>query len=302
MATDLLLVRAPSGRQLSVAEWGDPRGTPVFLLHGTFGSRLGRRPEDAALRDAGIRAVTYDRPGYGLSDRMPGRTVADCAADVAVIADTLGVDRFAVSGGSGGAPHALAVAAGLPDRVQRARFVSGFAPYDAEGLDYFAGMDPMNVREMQLDVEVAEGRVDVQVLHDHLRQWADDDLAGMSEDPGSSFLDDWDLGEADRAHLARPDLHASNLETTREAHRTGVWGWVDDDLAFVRPWGFDVRDIRVPVQVRYGAQDVIVPAAHSAWIGRHVPGAKVIVDAEVGHFTPPERSVEQLAAWLRGGG
>ncbi len=125
MATDLLLVPAGAGRHLSVAEWGDHCGIPVFLLHGTFGSRLAHRPEDALLCEAGIRAITYDRPGYGLSDRVAGRTVADCAADVATIADALAIPRFAVSGTSGGAPHALAVAAGLPDRVLQSWFISG---------------------------------------------------------------------------------------------------------------------------------------------------------------------------------
>ncbi len=162
-------------------------------------------------------------------------------------------------------------------------------------------MDDMNVQLMGMAVDVAEGRVSVDVLHDHFRGLADADLARKAEDPATNFFDDWDLDESDRAYLARPDVHASRLESAREAHRTGVWGWVDDDLAFVRPWGFDVRNIRVPVQVRYGAKDVIVPAAHSAWIGRHVPGADVVVDAEVGHFTPPERFVKALADWLHAG-
>ncbi len=124
-------IEQADGRQLAYAVWGDPAGFPVVVLHGTPGCRLNRYPDEQALAAAGIRVITYDRPGYGGSDRDPGRQVAGCVADVAAIADAVGVDRFAVSGGSGGGPHALAVAAGLPDRVTRAGCAVGFAPYGA---------------------------------------------------------------------------------------------------------------------------------------------------------------------------
>ena len=96
------------GRTLAFCEWGDPKGTPVFSLHGTPGSRVTRHPDAEVYRRAGVRAITYDRAGYGLSTRLPGRSIAHAAADVATIADALGIERFAVTGGSGGAPHSLA--------------------------------------------------------------------------------------------------------------------------------------------------------------------------------------------------
>ena len=132
------VVRAPDRRSLSVESVGDPDGTPVFLLHGTPGSRKGPRPRGIVLYRLGIRLISYDRPGYPGSDRLPGRTVADAAEDVRIIAEFFEIDRFSVVGRSGGAPHALACAALLSDQVISAAALGSLAPYDAEGLDWSA--------------------------------------------------------------------------------------------------------------------------------------------------------------------
>jgi pimeloyl-ACP methyl ester carboxylesterase len=117
------------------------------MLHGTPGSRVGPSPKGRVLYELGVRLISYDRPGYGGSDRMASRLVADVAADVVAIADHLEVGRFAVIGRSGGGPHALACAAMLPERVTRAGVLVSIAPQGAEGLDWFAGMAESNIRE-----------------------------------------------------------------------------------------------------------------------------------------------------------
>jgi pimeloyl-ACP methyl ester carboxylesterase len=221
-------IEQADGRQLAYAVWGDPAGSPVVVLHGTPGCRLNRYPDERALAAAGIRVITYDRPGYGRSDRHPGRQIASCVADVAAIADAVGVDRFAVSGASGGGPHALAVAAGLPDRVTRACCAVGFAPYGAPGLDWYAGMDPENVKEFGWTLA---GEAE---LHRELARAAADMVARVAQDPTRMLGDDWDLAEADQAVLADPLVHQVTREAVPESVATGVWGWVDDDLAFVR--------------------------------------------------------------------
>jgi pimeloyl-ACP methyl ester carboxylesterase len=288
--TRLTMVTAADGRALGVARWGAPDGAAVLSLHGTPGSRLGRPPDEEALRRADINLVTYDRPGYGASDRAPGRRVVDCVADIESIVDALGVGRFAVTGSSGGGAHALAVTARLPDRVTMAQCVVGAAPFDAPGLDWLAGMDPENVEEFGWALGGE------QVLHPELVRLAAEDLARMGADPTQLFSDDWQLAEADRRILARSDVQTMFVEQNVEALRPGVWGWVDDDLAFLRPWGFDVAEIRVPVVVRYGRQDVMVPAAHGDWLARHIPGAEVHVDPEAGHVVSPEATVARLTA------
>ena len=288
MTQRLIPVSVDGGRVVTAAEWGDPDGFPVFSLHGTPGSRLGRPPLEGAVRDLGIRLITYDRPGYGGSTRHAGRRVVDCVADVAAIADALSIGQFAITGGSGGGPHCLAVAARLPDRVLRARCVVGVAPFGAEDLDFYAGMDPENVKELGL---AQQGET---VLQPALEEMAAADLERIAADPSKLLSDDWELAEADRAVLADPRMHTVLAEMTREAFRTGVWGWVDDDLAFLQPWGFDLAEIRVPVEVHYGAQDVLVPAAHGAWLARNVPNAQVTVNEDAGHLAGPDRMLQLL--------
>lgn len=117
----------------------------MFLLHGTPGSRLGPAPRPSVLYRMGIRLITFDRPGYGGSDRSLGRTVSAAADDVRLIADALGIGRFGVVGRSGGAPHALACAALIPERIARAGSLVGLAPPDAADLDWFDGMTEANV-------------------------------------------------------------------------------------------------------------------------------------------------------------
>jgi pimeloyl-ACP methyl ester carboxylesterase len=141
-------VTAADGRTLAIAECGDPDGFPVFLLHGTPGSRFAGQGDASVYAGVGARVITYDRPGYGGSDRFRGRRVVDCVADVAAIADSLSIERFGVTGGSWGGPHSLAVAARLPERVARAACVAGVAPFDMPGFDWFAGMDAVNIDEL----------------------------------------------------------------------------------------------------------------------------------------------------------
>jgi pimeloyl-ACP methyl ester carboxylesterase len=293
MARDGQVATAADGRTLAFAEWGDPAGHPVFGLHGTPNSRLARHWDESVFVDAGARLITYDRPGYGRSDRHAGRGVVDCVGDVVAIADTLGIDRFSVTGTSGGGPHALAVAARAPERVTRAGCTVSPAPFDAPGFDWFEGMDPLNVKEIgwAVDGEAA--------LVPELEREAAAMLARVAGDPSKVLGDDWELSAADRVELARPERAGMIRADVAESFRAGVWGWVDDDLAVVAPWGFDVEEISVRTRVVFGATDVLVPVQHGRWLARHVPGAEVVVEEAAGHLATPELVVERLR-WLVG--
>jgi pimeloyl-ACP methyl ester carboxylesterase len=281
---------APDGRTLMFAEWGDLDGKPVFALHGTPGCRLNRHPNDDLVRSTGVRVITYDRAGYGGSDRQRGRVVADCVGDVAAIADALGIDRFAVWGGSGGGPHALAVAALLADRVTRALCNVGVAPYEALGDDWYTGMDPENVKEFGWALE-GEDRLHIELSRE------DEAMREMVAIDPSRILDNFDLPDSDKAVLAREDFARVLRETIVEQTRNGIWGWVDDDIAFTVPWGFDPSAITVPTQVRYGTSDVLVPPGHGEWIARTVPGADVKLN-ELGHMGDPDADLVDRHAWL----
>jgi len=276
-------------RRVCYATWGDPAGFPVFQLHGTPGCRFNRFPDNERLAGTGARLITYDRPGYGRSDRHRGRRVVDCVGDVTAIADELGIERFAVTGGSGGGPHCLAVAARMPDRVVQARCIVGVAPYPSEGLDWLAGMDPENVKEFSWALAGEE------TLERELQHEASAMLERVTRDP-ATLLGDFDLSAADRAVLQHPIFQQIATESTPEMFAAGCYGWVDDDLAFTSPWGFDLAEISVPVEVWYGETDVLVPAAHGRWLAEHVPGARVQARDEQGHMSNPDRSLDDLAS------
>lgn len=276
------------GRRLRYESTGASDGAPVFLLHGTPGSRIGPKPRAAVLYRLGVRLISYDRPGYGGSDRDPGRTVASCAADIARIADDVKVDTFAVVGRSGGGPHAMAAAALLPDRVTRAAVLVSLAPNDADDIDWYAGMNDANVREF------ATARADELKLVESLRLQAD----RTRRSPGS-------LLESLRGQISDPDLRVVRdvtierllLETYAEAMRPGPYGWIDDTLALRRDWGFRLRDIHQRVRLWHGADDNVVPASHTRWLAERIPRAEIEVQTGAAHFGAME-ILPDILSWL----
>ncbi|MBF8186369.1 alpha/beta hydrolase [Nonomuraea sp. K274] len=269
------IVIAPDGRKLAVEERGKPDGSAIFLLHGTPGSRLGPSPRAQVLYRLGVRLVTFDRPGYGLSDRMPERTVADIAADVAAIADELGLERFAVVGRSGGAPHALACAALLPERVTRVAALVSLAPHSAEGLDWFAGMAASNVFEYLV------ARAGPHLAATRLSSQAEQ----IRRDPAGKVLSIvMEGGASDRRVFSDHGLRWMMVRNFAEALRHSADGWVDDVLAFNSEWGFDPAVIHAPTLVWHGENDVFAPVEHARWLGRRIPNATVSIQRGGAHL------------------
>jgi pimeloyl-ACP methyl ester carboxylesterase len=228
-------VRLADGRTLRIQDSGVTEAPTVVFFHGTPGSRLLHDRWLAAAAAAGLRLLAYDRPGYGGSSPQPDRSVADAAADVAAIADQLQVRRFAVWGASGGGPHALACAALLPDRVVAAAVAPSPAPYDASGLDWFAGMAETDVQRFKLALA---GRDALQPLLAQLAQ------AFVAADPAQLIaLSGPMLSPPDRA-VFDTDLAAFLLAVFREGLAAGAEGWVEDLLAFVAPWGVELGSVR----------------------------------------------------------
>jgi pimeloyl-ACP methyl ester carboxylesterase len=269
-------VPAPRGRSLDVVVAGPQNGDVVVAQHGTPGSPLALDVQLRAAADRGLRLVTYARPGYAGSDRDEGRSVASCAADVACVLDALGVQTCVTAGWSGGGPHALACAALLPDRVRAAATIAGVAPHGAEGLDWSAGMGEENLEEFGLARQGAEP----------LLAFLEEEGAGLVHAAGpelAAALGDL-VDDVDRAALtgATADGIAAQF---RDGLGTGVLGWLDDDLAFVQPWGFDLGAIRVPVTIWQGGHDRMVPRPHGPWLAAHVAGAGARFDDRHGHIT-----------------
>jgi pimeloyl-ACP methyl ester carboxylesterase len=259
-------------------------GLPVFWHHGT--PNIGTPPEPlfAASERLGIRWLSYDRPGYGGSSPAPGRDLesasperdlASAATYVSALADALAIDRFAVMGHSGGGTHALACGALLPDRVLAVVSVSGLAPYDAEGLDWFAGMSASGQATLRAAVE---GRTVKERFE-----------AAAEYDPEM-------FTAADHAALAGEWSWFSSV--VGPAVEAGVGGLVDDDLAYVAPWGFDAAQVTAPVLVVHGQEDRVVPCSHGEWIARHCPTAELWLSPGDGHISALNSATAALE-WLR---
>ena len=272
--TDLAL---PDGRTLHVYDTGacDPAGPAVFWHHGA--PSIGAPPEPlfAAAAERGIRWISYDRPGYGGSTPHPRRDVASAAADVASISDKLRIEGFAVMGVSGGAPYALASAAILQDRVLSTVSISGPAPFDAVGLDWFAGMAASGAAEYRA---AAAGRAALEAY-----------LASHEFDPDV-------FTSADHATLSGAWSWMGTV--VEQALTTDRGGMVDDDLAYVSPWGYNPGEIRTPVLLVHGAQDRVVPSSHAAWLAQCCPTAELWLRPDDGHVSILSSSIAALD-WLR---
>jgi pimeloyl-ACP methyl ester carboxylesterase len=282
-------VAAGDDRTLTVYEGGRPDGSPVFTLHGTPASGLPyERHLELAARQ-GIRLVSYDRSGYGGSTPRPDRAVVDAADEVAAVADELGIERFAVWGISGGGPHALACAARLGGSVAAVASLAGVTPYPIDGLDWMEGMGDANIEEFGLALEGRE-RVTpwIEEHAEEIRRASADDLAATMRTL---------LGPPDLAVLTG-DFAEFLLENNKLALAGGVDGWVDDDLAFTKPWGFELNEIEVPVLILHGRTDRFVPFAHGEWLAEHVPGAEPWLTDEDGHLTLFANRVEAVHEWL----
>jgi len=272
----MTILELPDGRRLDFEVSGPSGGVPLVVQHGTPGALTQPPAARAAAIAHGLRLVTFSRPGYGSSTRRPGRSVADVAQDVAALLDHLEAPRCVTVGWSGGGPHALATAALLPERVAGVATVAGVAPYDVEGLDFMAGMGQGNIEEFELAIAGEDA------LRPELTEAAKALQGAQAEQLAEGMASV--LSEADKAAFAG-ELGAGIAADFAEALRPGADGWIDDDLAFVRSWGFALDKIAAPAFVWQGGQDLMVPLAHGRWLAAAIPGAVVHLAPEQGHLS-----------------
>ena len=258
-------------RRIAFAEYGDPAGKPVFLCHGTPSSRL-NRPDDETTRALGVRLIAIDRPGCGLSDFLPGRTLLDWPRDLVAVADSLGLARFAVVGFSGGGPYVAASAHGLPDRVVVAASAAGAGPVDAPGA--LAGLG------LYRRTACALARRSPTLLQ--AAMW-------LTNHPGrnpSRFLAKFtgDLAQSDQAIVARPEVRAKLVATYAESVRHGLRGVALDLAIAMRPWGFRLGEIRCPYFIWHGDEDRSTPIAMAKYLAKNIPNCQTTFLPGEGHM------------------
>ncbi len=254
------------GRCIGYAEYGDPRGKPLFFFHGIPGSRLFRPPDEVTTK-AGVRLICAERPGYGESTFQPGRCKLDWPNDVAQLADKLGIQRFAVMGHSAGGPYALACAYALPKRVAMAVTLSGAGPADAPGAS--KGLILQNALAFRFGRYLPGWllrAVASRIYSAHQAAL----IAGIDRDAGTRAA-------ADQALYDQPDIRKVCDESEIEGLRPGMQGVAWDVWLMVRPWGFSLQEIRVPVQIWHGTTDTQTSTQMARYMAAQIPDAKCTI-------------------------
>jgi pimeloyl-ACP methyl ester carboxylesterase len=276
------------GRTLHVYDAGDPNGNVLVEHHGTPGSGVAYSPDLELARERGLRIVTYDRAGYGGSTPNPGRSVADVVPDIEDVLDHFGIERYASLGASGGCPHSFACGA-RSERCIAAAAIASPTPYPADGLDWLAGMGDQNIEEFGLALEGADAVVpyierEAAEFAKATPEQIKDVLVTLLPPVDAAVL------TGDRAN------HAKRMFDRAIAH--GIAGWRDDDLAFVKPWGFELVELRVPTLLWQGVQDKMVPAAHGRWLAERIPGVEAHISEEDGHLSIAVGRLGEIYDWL----
>jgi pimeloyl-ACP methyl ester carboxylesterase len=279
------LVTLPDGRQLAVEEYGDPDGTPVLSCHGGLSSRLDAAPANEAARTLGIRLISPDRPGIGRSTYQVGRRLLDWPDDVAALADALGLDRFAVMGWSCGGPYAAACGARLPDRVTRVALLGSAVPLDLFG----------TTRGLTSDDRV------LLFLVRHRPSLAATLMRVMIGDaaPGRLYQEMLrGFPRVDRAALREMGPPAQAVAFVKESMRQGTGGCVADYRIFGDPWGFELGDVTVPVDIWEGAEDRTGPPDYRDLLLRSLPEARLFVVPDEGHISLLAHWAEEILGRL----
>jgi pimeloyl-ACP methyl ester carboxylesterase len=261
------------GRRLAYSELGDPAGIPIFHQHGMPGSRVEHVAEPELYRSLGVRVITPDRPGYGLSDPVPHSPLLDWPSDIEELADHLGISRFGIIGLSGGGIYALACAAAIPDRLTDVVVTGCPGPMQRPGA--LADTRFLTHAGVWLGAHAS-----------WLLEAGATTLSPMVRSFPGFFVDHFndDVPPADRRWLSMPSVNREAAETLREAFRRGVWGYVQDIRVLARPWRFALQDIRVPVQLWHGDEDMVIPLHHGRYLASAIPGATLRICPGEGHM------------------
>ena len=272
---------------LGVRRAGAEDGAPVLYFHGTPGSRLELAWADGQVTEAGVHLVTFDRPGYGRSTQVPF-SLSSVAALSVQLADALGWERFATLGWSGGGPFALATAAAAPDRVRAVGVISGAGPMqDIPGvLDHLDGGDAEGAALAASDPAAA-----AEAFASTFAPFAAALTTGAQLAAAFAPM----LSERDRRVFSDPVIATAVLHELREAFAQGLLGGGWDNVAWVGPWDIDLDDVRCPVRLWYGDEDLMAPPVFGTWLADHLPDATLHVRKGYGHLAAFEHLPEMLA-------
>lgn len=290
-SSTLAYVQLQDGRRLAYAEYGDPLGIPVVYCHGFPGSRLEAKLFDVSAKRGKLRVISADRNGLGESDQLAGRRLLDWPADVAALADTLGIDRFHLLGISGGGPFALACAHRIPERLKGVALVCPLGPLDQpdllKAMRWHAFLSFTTMRDVPfLSRSFFQGTLIP--LARYQPQLLFRMMLAMLPAP-------------DHRVLSRPEHAEAIIASLAESVRGGAEGILHEMALYAAPWGFEPAEIQLPIQLWHGSADDTVPQSHGRWLARHLPNCTAHYIEGEGHFSLPINHMEQIQEALIGG-
>lgn len=269
MMRDEATITLRDGRLLGYAQYGDPSGNPVFHFHGSGGSRLEHPVDESILTDIGVRLISPDRPGHGLSDPQPDRTLLDWPDDIAQLADHLGIGTFSVLGWSAGGPYALACAYTLKERVRAGAIVSGFAPPDrpdpSEGYSLFPRVFMFSARHFHPLITL-------------FRKMAYSQVSKGKDIKIECLI------PQDKKILENPENYQLYTADIREGYRQGWQGIALDDIIINNPWGFSLEDIQVRIDIWQGEHDRNVPLNQGTYQHEKIPNSRFFMVRDQAHL------------------
>ncbi len=273
------------GRKLGYAEYGDPGGMSVFHFNGSGGSRLERPTDESILSDLGVRLISTDRSGHGISDSQPDRKLLDGPNDISQLAYHLGIDKFYVEGWSAGGPHALACAYHLPERVLAGAIISGLAPPDRP--NPYEGLPFPNRLLMFF------GRKIPQLVY-LVRRIMYSMITGDPEKAGNTLASFFPPEDRQIAEI--PENQKMLIAEIQEGYRQGWHGPAQDDILINSPWGFQLEDIPVRIDIWQGEVDKNVPVNQAQYQDEKIPDSRLTILPGQAHLYLLERWGEVLAA------
>lgn len=264
--------RLNDGRKLGYIEYGDPDGKPVFFFHGWPGSRYSGKETDSAAKKIGVRIISTDRPGIGLSDYLENRKLLDWPDDIVELADHLGIKKFSLMGVSGGGPYVAACAYKIPERIIRAGIVVGLAPVDVKG---------------NLDGMSFQGRAGWANYHRFPALRTLGTLGAAIQFKHFPALGQFIAFPTKQDRLAFNEAvknKAGEESGVKEAFKQGIKGPSEELRVYTDEWGFNLKDIKAKVFLWYGAKDKCAPLNMGKYYESQIPGSRLFIDEDGGHL------------------
>ncbi len=262
-----------NGRAIGYAEYGDPNGVPVFYFHGTPGSRLDAANFDEQAGTHGYRLIGIDRPGMGLSTFDKKRSLLSWANDVAAFADCLHIDKFSIIGHSGGGPYVAACAYAIPERLNGAAIVSAVGPFE----------NPKAQIGLATQYKVMNAIIKIIPFGAHFLMWITQKMLNKPDEMQKQMIKQF--SEPDQVVFRDPEAAKSYANSMREAFRHGVAGTAYEMRLFLKPWNFNLTDIKIPVTIWYGALDKQAPRSHADIYADLIPNSRLNVLENEGHLS-----------------